>query len=577
MEQRGLYRNCIKRILDAVLSALALLLLSPVLLLTALLVRFKLGSPVFFRQPRPGQKEKVFDLIKFRSMTNEKGEDGKLLPDAKRLTRFGKILRATSLDELPELWNILKGDMSFVGPRPLSVYYLPHYPKEFRRRHDVRPGLTGLAQVNGRNNLPWDERFRMDIQYVDGVSFLMDLRILLKTVGKVLKRSDVTVRGETKVQDYGPWQILREEGGKGEKEARMTYSEIGSYFWLDGTEECRSQGTPEWLPKVSDQCFTFSGRNAIDLAVRDILSERDVKRVFVPSYSCVSMLQAFLDRGIRVEFYRVGFEDGLFTYELPDADRNSAVLIMSYFGLSAKNAHEAVSALHAKGAVIIEDITHSLFLREAYSEHSDYLVASLRKWFAAPAGGFLGKRSGMLSEKPDQDGDQAVSAKTAAMREKWDYLNGKTDSKEHFLLEQAKFENDLIHVDRLLQIDTLSLRITEGTDAESLAAKRRENAEVLLGELRDLDGSILSLPKTDLTKDVPLFLPVFLKTQDRDALRAYLIEKGIYCPVHWPEVMGAGPGIRDQELSLVVDQRYSKEDMRETAGEIRRFFGTATH
>ena len=187
----GFYEKYIKRALDIFLSGGALLILWPVLLITAILVRMKLGSPVIFCQERPGKDEKIFKLYKFRSMSDQRDAEGNLLPDEVRLTKFGRLLRSTSLDELPELWNIFKGDMSIVGPRPLLVAYLPYYTEEERHRHDVRPGLTGLAQVNGRNALLWEEKFAYDLQYVNKVSFGMDVRIVAMTIGKVLHRSDV--------------------------------------------------------------------------------------------------------------------------------------------------------------------------------------------------------------------------------------------------------------------------------------------------------------------------------------------------------------------------------------------------
>lgn len=180
-----MYQKYIKRLLDIIISFTALVIFSPVLLVTAVLVRVKLGSPVIFHQDRPGYHEKVFRLCKFRSMTEERGADGELLPDEVRLTRFGKTLRATSLDELPELWNILKGDMSLIGPRPLLVKYLPLYNEFQRHRHDVRPGLTGWAQVNGRNAITWEQRFEYDVDYVKHISFWMDLKILFRTVAVV--------------------------------------------------------------------------------------------------------------------------------------------------------------------------------------------------------------------------------------------------------------------------------------------------------------------------------------------------------------------------------------------------------
>lgn len=186
------YEKYIKRLLDIVLSGGALIVLSPVLLVTAILVRAKLGSPVIFCQERPGKDEKIFRLYKFRSMTDEKDEQGNLLPDDVRLTKFGKLLRSTSLDELPELWNILKGDMSIVGPRPLLVKYLPLYNQEQRRRHDVRPGLTGWAQANGRNAISWEEKFRLDVWYVQNVSFAVDVKTVFLTIKGVFRRDGIS-------------------------------------------------------------------------------------------------------------------------------------------------------------------------------------------------------------------------------------------------------------------------------------------------------------------------------------------------------------------------------------------------
>lgn len=192
----GPYERFFKRPLDFLLSLVALVVLSPVFLVVAILVRMKLGSPVLFAQERPGRNERTFQLYKFRTMTDERDENGELLSDTERLTQFGKALRAMSLDELPEIFNILKGDMAIIGPRPLLIRYLPAYTETERHRHDVRPGLTGLAQVNGRNYLPWDERLAYDTEYVQKITFLGDLRILLKTVRNVLKREDVATNTE---------------------------------------------------------------------------------------------------------------------------------------------------------------------------------------------------------------------------------------------------------------------------------------------------------------------------------------------------------------------------------------------
>lgn len=196
------YTKYIKRFLDILISLTAIIVLSPVLIIVAMLVRAKLGSPILFRQPRPGMNEKIFEMMKFRSMTDEKDAEGNLLPDDVRLTSFGKALRATSLDELPELFNILKGDMSLIGPRPLLVKYLPLYNSEQSKRHLVRPGLTGYAQVNGRNAQTWKQRFAYDVEYVEKVSFFFDITVLFRTVIIVLRREGVSEEGNATKEPF---------------------------------------------------------------------------------------------------------------------------------------------------------------------------------------------------------------------------------------------------------------------------------------------------------------------------------------------------------------------------------------
>ncbi len=205
-----IYRRVVKRILDIILALIGLIVLSPVFLIVTVLVRVKLGSPVFFHQDRPGRDGKIFGLLKFRSMTDARDADGNLLPDAMRLPKFGRILRATSLDELPEFVNILKGDMSFVGPRPLLVRYLPYYTEEEMHRHDVRPGLTGLAQIHGRNALNWEDRFRYDLDYVEHCSLALDVSIVLQTVGKVLHHSGVQSGAEQTIPDLDVYRRGKE-------------------------------------------------------------------------------------------------------------------------------------------------------------------------------------------------------------------------------------------------------------------------------------------------------------------------------------------------------------------------------
>ena len=199
---KGIYRRFLKRPMDFILSLMAIIVLSPVLIIVGVLVRFKLGSPVLFKQRRPGLNEKIFTMYKFRTMTDEKDENGELLPDSVRLTKFGRMLRSTSLDEFPELFNILKGDMSIVGPRPLLIQYLELYNDHQKRRHEVRPGLSGHAQVNGRNAISWEDKFNLDVEYVDNVSFIGDWKIIFLTIKKVFIKEGISQEGQETVQYF---------------------------------------------------------------------------------------------------------------------------------------------------------------------------------------------------------------------------------------------------------------------------------------------------------------------------------------------------------------------------------------
>jgi len=239
-QKPGLYQKYFKRPMDFMLALCASIVLSPVLLVTAMLVGAKLGSPVIFMQQRPGLNEKIFTIYKFRTMADTRDENGNLLPDELRLTNFGKVLRSTSLDEIPELYNILKGDMSLIGPRPLSLAYLSYYNEIEKHRHDVRPGLSGLAQISGRNTVLWEARFAYDIQYVNNITFWGDIKIIFRTVLKVIGRDEVVVRGTDGLEDFHIFRAKKmrrnmDESGRGK--SGFKGSRAGGFGILKGNDK----------------------------------------------------------------------------------------------------------------------------------------------------------------------------------------------------------------------------------------------------------------------------------------------------------------------------------------------------
>ena len=215
METRNLYNQYLKIIFDFIWAFISILVMSPIMFIVAILIRIKVGSPIIYSVARPGKDEKVFTMYKFRSMSDELDEDGELLPDIMRLTKFGKLLRSLSLDELPGLFNVLKGDMSIVGPRPLALQYLPYYSDIEKRRHSVKPGLTGLAQVNGRNGINWESKFAYDLEYVAQMSFVLDIKIILKTFIKLFVIENIGVRGIDAPEDFDKYR--KNQIKKGEK------------------------------------------------------------------------------------------------------------------------------------------------------------------------------------------------------------------------------------------------------------------------------------------------------------------------------------------------------------------------
>ena len=578
MDKHAFYREYGKRILDVIFSLTAIIILSPLLLILVILVRIMHGSPVFFSPTRPGKDEKIFHIYKFRTMSNAKDKNGVLLPEAERVTKLGTFMRAASLDELPELFNILKGDMSIVGPRPLAKNTLPAYPDRYRGRFSVSPGLTGLAQINGRNALDWNTRYEYDLEYAAKVSFFFDVRIIVGTVLKLFKKGEVTIPGTNDLLSYNAYRRLETEGKVQEKDENGRRPEIGGGFSLSAMPGAAETDPSKWLPKVSDSAFTLAGRGAIELALTDIAAKKRIRTALVPSYLSFGMLQPFIEKNIRYEFYDVSWNGEHFEYRI-DTDRSAdVVLITTYYGVDPDYTDEWVRRLHKKGCAVIEDITHTLLSKRQGSESADYYTASLRKWFEIPAGGWIGKTKGKLGQKPFLSGDDKTHYITHAMREKEEYLAGKKAEKRDILIEAEGFETWLVLLDAMTKIDTLSMKRLRQMDVQEIRRKRIRNAKSLFAGLKDVE-QLTFLPKEEELGDhCPLGVPVLVADGQRDALAEALADKGIFCHVNWSERMGAEAGIRDRELTLVCDQRYDTEDMDRMASVIHTFFKEqATH
>lgn len=559
----GFYEKHIKRLLDVILALLGIVVLLPVLLIVATLIKVKLGSPIFFRQPRPGKNEKIFYLVKFRSMSDSRNENGDLLPDNMRLTKFGKFLRKSSLDELPELINILKGEMSFIGPRPLSIFYLPYYSTEERKRHSVRPGLTGLAQINGRNASSWDEKLKYDSKYVNEITCIKDLKIFFETIAKVIKQSDVAVRNDDPLKNFNVWKKVKEESNMSIVEEHS--EEVGSDFDLVNPISDSSQSIHEFLTSgnFDDYQYTFSGRGAIAQVLEDILIDKDINVAYLPSYSCVSMLQPFLDKNITIKFYDVIIEKGSFHYIFDDNVECDLVLFMEYFGFNTcnQNVKKSLEKMQSKGATVVQDITHSLFNNTHFDFVSDYQVASIRKWCAIPSGGIAYKMKDNFNSKVNEDSNLAVKNKLLAMDLKKEYLKGNLKEKKDFLKINADFNNSLIRLSKDLKIDDYSKNYLESTSTSFITKYRKENALYIYNNLKNDSLFFFPFNSEELKSVVPLFVPIIFKDLHRDEIRQTLIENQIYLPVHWPEEFGANSSIKEKELSIVCDQRYTTNDL----------------
>lgn len=544
-----MYRNFFKRLFDFTLSLIGLIVLSPVFIVLMIIGRIKMKGDPFFYQERPGKDEKIFKLIKFRSMTEEKDENGNYLPDDVRLTSYGKWLRNTSLDEIPELINIVKGDMAIVGPRPLLVQYLFLYNEEQKHRHDVRPGLTGLAQVNGRFNILWKDKLAYDSEYAKNVTLIGDIKIILKTVGLVFKHDDV------ENEDMGSWYPFL---GNDVEDQQITllkkkHKEIGSTFFdietLDKENNIFDEKT-KWF---------ISGRAALDFIIKDIKNKNPkVKSALLPSWCCESMIDSFINNGIKVKFYPVVLEKGKLTKKI--TGKADIVLNMNYFGYECDSVKF--------DGIIINDLTHAVFNCKKVS--GDYSFGSLRKWSGIITGGFATSKKPFSIVQNQSINKEYVSLKRDAFEKKKKYINGEEFKKEYLDI-YAKAE-DILDSDYSscgLQEDINNIK---HLNIEEIKKIRQENAKYLINSLKEY-----SIFDKVGKNDCPLFVPIIVPNVKRDKLKQLLIENKIYCPVHWPisknHVLNSKEQyIYDNELSLICDQRYNKEDMKKICDIVNSVF-----
>ncbi|MGI5848072.1 MAG: sugar transferase [Candidatus Cryptobacteroides sp.] len=549
-----MYRYFFKRLIGFLGALMAIIILSPLFIVVSIWLHFaNKGAGVFFFQTRIGRNEKPFKILKFKSMTDECGEDGKLLSDNQRLTKAGRFVRSTSIDELPQLINILKGDMAFIGPRPLPGSYLPYYTEREAHRHDVRPGISGWAQIHGRTNIDWDQRLACDAYYVENLTLWLDIKIFFLTIFKVMKRENVGVDKSGLVSLYDVREVQR---------PRMSndFAEIGSEFWIESV--------PRTLQTERDGVYALSGRTAIDLILQDILTKRLVRDVYMPAWCCDSMLAPFLDRNVEVKFYDIVYT-GKLEYRIDRSVRPDIFYLTNYFGYENTLPPDFVRMMKEQGSVILYDRTHSFLMDdEPYRQMADYSFASLRKWMGIVGGAVV---EGI--PKPELKPCNYIEIKEVAMQDKFRYLQGdKTIVKQNFLDAFGAFDGHLAADYRNREMDDLSYTLYKQQDLQAIKQKRLENAAFIH---RHLYGLRFLFELTDLS--APLFVPVLFDSKEqRDAVRRKLIAKQIYCPVHWPKLAEIPAcydvqQITDRGLSLLCDQRYGHLQMKYQIESIQQF------
>lgn len=583
-----MYKLLFKRIFDIVLTLAGVLILSPVLVILCLLVRIKLGSPVFYRQIRITKNEKPFRIIKFRTMSNARNDEGNLLPDEQRFTKFGNFLRNTSLDELPELFNVLKGEMSLVGPRPLYTEYLPYYTKEESIRHTVRAGVTGLAQINGRNLSKWEERFSYDMKYVQEMSLLNDMKILWHTFFKVTRQENI---GQPSVDEELPLNLARtvmqedkvalvsninSKYGKTDTYIQVV-KEVGGDFAIS-TFDSKKTASSCCIFNNWDAQFVSTCRSAIREILDEITLNISNKVAFVPAFTCHVCVEPFVEKGYMVYPYPVN-RDLSINYsglkELVYKYNPTVILVHSYFGINTLSGVSAyLEELRNKDILVIEDLTHGMWGEYGFLK-VPYHIGSIRKWMEIPDGAFICGLKRDLS-KLEED-EPLVNAKTKGMLEKHRYLANDSNINKEYRSMQIEAEAILDSRKDTFQMSGLSAGLLNDLDTDSFKKKRRENYNFLFRLLSQIPQITLIFGECNVD-EVPFMLPVYIP-EHRKELQNYLVENKIFPTIIWgcpAEIEGFidenARYIYDHILCFHCDQRYNQEDMDRIASTINMYY-----
>lgn len=540
-----------------------LVVLSPVMLLISLVIWAVLGRPVLFRQRRPGLHGRLFTLIKFRTMTNATDETGELLPDMERFNKIGHFIEKTSLDELPELFNVLKGEMSLVGPRPWLADYLGRYTPEQARRHDAKPGITGLAQVRGRRNLPFSKRIELDLYYVDHWSLWFDLKILLATIPRVLSR-----RGTVDTS------VPKDDLALHDPAARISEDrwEYGSIFHWPPRNKTGQPADPHASLHGS---FYGSGRDAMRVLMAHGMANRGWKRLWMPSYFCQAVTQALVSTGIQVRLYPHGPDDASLGFDRIETAPGDVVLRMNYFGMRSALPGDGLDRSQVE---IIDDHSHDPWAQCARESDADWCVASLRKTLPIPDGGVLwSPREHELPPVPAVSGERRAASfeKMTAMVLKGMYLDGQPIDRELYRRLAASGEEQMGSGEPSAMpewtADALGC-----FPVEAWREQRRANYRVVEQTLAHRTWLRLIIPDDDRVCCPFSGILVLESEEMRDRLQQEMAARKMFLPVLWPMDHLALPGVPEEQLQfskcmlcVPCDMRYEEDAVGHVARMIR--------